>query len=353
MPTGTLAELIRAIAQGRMPPIVVFSGPDESAKKRGLQRLLDAIPETAVPGCVERFQDSPLARVLDSARTMPLLGDRRVVIVRGAIGLGADGDSASRELLNDYMEHAPAHSVLVILAEKLDGRLSVVKKLEQRGFVIPCELPTEREMSTWLGARGKEFGVDLTSAACQVLADALGADTGMADGELRKLALLTSTTGGAVDAAQVEQSLGPSRAVGAFALEDALLAGDLRRALDALQRHLADNDPGVPLALLGRLSGIVRRLALAFAVTSRGGGENEVRAALGAHPFVAGKYARAAGKLGPQAERALAACVAADLALKSGRDARAALVAVVMSLAAPLSPPRRSATGRPLGETRP
>ena len=234
----------------------------------------------------------------------------------------------------------------------LDGRLAVVKKLEQRGHVIACELPSEREMPGWLAARGTEFGIELTSAACQLLADALGADTGMADGELRKLALLGPTTGIAIDSAQVEESLGPSRAVGAFALEDALLAGDLRRAIDALERHLADNDAGAPLALLGRLGGIVRRLALAFAVTSRGGGENEVRAALGVHPFVAGKYARAANKVGPRAERALSACVAADLALKSGRDARAALAVVVMAMAAPAQSPRTPAKARAFGETR-
>ncbi len=352
MPLGTLAELIKNVKQGRVPPVVVFSGPDENAKKRALQKLLEALPDSSIPGCVERFQDAPLARVLDSARTMPLLGDRRIIIVRGITGLAADGDASSREMLGEYLEHMPAHSVLVILADKLDGRLAVVKKLEQRGHVIACELPSEREMPGWLAARSTEFGIELTSAACQLLADALGADTGMADGELRKLALLGPTTGTAIDFAQVEESLGPSRAVGAFALEDALLAGDLRRAIDALERHLADNDAGVPLALLGRLGGIVRRLALAFAVTSRGGGENEVRAALGVHPFVAGKYARAANKVGPRTERALSACVAADLALKSGRDARAALAVVVLAMAAPTQSPRTPAKARAFGETR-
>lgn len=336
MPELGPEQVLKAARAGTLPSVVLLVGGDETVQRGLLHELTAALPGADQPGNLARFQDAPLARVLDACRTVPMLGGRRIVIARGVPGLTADGDDGARDELMTFVQSPPAHAVLVIVAAKVDGRLAVVKQLEQRGAVVRSEVPSEREMPGWIGKRAKQLGLALSPTACQALADAIGADTGVANGELRKLALLVEP-GQPIDRGQVEQALGPSRSVGAFALEDALLGGDARGALAALDRHLAGADGGAPLALLGRLGGILRRLALAHAVVARGGSETEVRGALGVHPFVASKYAKAAARCGPRSADGLAACVTADLALKSGRDPRAALSAVVLAVTAPRS----------------
>ncbi|MFI4897979.1 MAG: hypothetical protein ACIARR_09155, partial [Phycisphaerales bacterium JB059] len=81
-------------------------------------------------------------------------------------------------------------------------------------------------------------------------------------------------------------------------LEDALLAGRTRDGVELLDRLLAEGHVKEPLAVLGRLAGICRRLAVAHGAVESGGGESAVQQALGCHPFVAKKYARAARVVG-------------------------------------------------------
>jgi len=337
-----LPDLKAALASATWPAVVVVCGDDDEAKERALRMILAAVPEEDRATGIERFEcgdddAAALGRALDAARTAPLLGGRRVVIVAGGGYLGAGGDEDAQRLLERYVEHAPEHALLALATQKMDGRLGIAKKIGQKGLILECTQPKERDMPRWLGERASERGLRLSPRAVQLLADACGADTSLAARELDKLALLADGAGRGkteVDESLVELALGPTRVAGAFALEDALLNGQAAAALEALDRHLAGADAGAPLALLGRMAAIVRRLALAAGAVGRGGGENDVQSALGCHPFIAQKYERAARRIGPRADRALAACVVADGMLKSGRDPRAALTRVVLSLAA-------------------
>lgn len=341
MPSSS--EFRRTLAAGKIPAVVLLVGSDEAAKQRVLAALIAALPDSDLPGAVERFQAAPLARVLDACRTVPLLGGRCLVMARDQAELGGAGEASARQELQTYVEAPADHAVLVLVMEKVDGRLAVVKAVQQKAVVVDCEPPGEREMPAWIQARGKELAISMTAAACQALADAVGTETALAEGELQKLRLLPRADGRPLEPSDVEQALGPSRVVGAFALEDALLGGDAAGALEALDRHLGGTDSAAPLALLGRLAAIVRRLSIAAAVVARGGNEQQLRETLGVHPFVAAKYARAAARLGSRCERALVACVGADLALKSGGAPRAALAAIVVALAGTATRPAPSA----------
>ncbi len=342
---GTLQQLEKALAGDAWPAVVVVTGEDADAHGRVLEKVVAAIPDEERAAAIERMTDAPPARVFDAARTAPLFGGRRLVVVSNVDWLGAGGDEGAQKDLAQYLDRPPGHATLVILSPKADRRLGVVKLLEEKAFFIDCPLPKEREMAGWLAERARERGLGLAPPAAQLLADAVGTDTGLGARELDKLALLVDAgealsgtrKGAAVGAELVEQALGPSRAAGAFALEDALLAGRGPAALDLLDRHLAGADGGAPLMLLGRMAAVVRRLAIAAGVVGRGGGEADVQKALGGHPFVAQKYAQAARRVGARADRAMAACVVADGMLKSGRDPHAALTRIVLALTAPES----------------
>ncbi len=316
----------------RVPPVILLAGEDDGRREEALEQLLAALPaETRATG-VDRFDGGPLAPVLDAARTLPLLGGRRVVVARDPAGLVGGGEEDRRMLL-DWLAAPPPHAVLVLVARKVDRRLRVVREIEEKGAVLLFQPPREREMAAWIRERAAERGLRLAPAAAALLADATGTDTGLAARELDKLALV-APEGRPVSERLVGEMLGPHREAGAFALEDALLAGRSADALAALDRELGPAPgPGTVLPLLGRLAGIARRLGVAAGVLAEGGGEAEVRETLGCHPYVAKKYTRAARRLGGRAAAALAACARADGQLKSGGEPRALLAAVVLALA--------------------
>ncbi|RMG43283.1 MAG: DNA polymerase III subunit delta [Acidobacteria bacterium] len=329
------------LESGDGPPVLLLAGDDEEAIGAALARVVEAVPEEERAAAVERFDVADLARALDAARTPSLLGGRRVVIVDAGAALGPGGDGSVRERLEAHLERFPRRegcaALLVVVARRIDGRSRLAKRLAAEGALAVFDRPKERDMPAWVAAEARRRGLTLEPAACQAIADAVGSDTALAARELDKLALAAPAAGRrgrrSVATPLVEALLRPGRSVGAFALEDALLAGRAAEALDALDRHLAGAGPGAGPALLGRLAAIARRLTVAHAVVSGGGGEAAVRDALGCHPFVARKYAEAARRGGARGEHGLAAAVAADGMLKSGSDARGALVPVVLALA--------------------
>ncbi len=337
--TGPRQALRDALKQERWPSVLLIGGEDAALCQELIGLVIGALGEEERATGIDRFDAQPMARVLDAARTRPLLGGRRVVIAREPEGFGGASDPA-RELLIAYLEAPPDHALLVLVLSKIDKRLKVVKAIARDGLVLECTRPREREMSRWVALRAQEAGLRLTGDAIQLIADAVGTDTGLAQREIEKLALIADFSR-KMAASDIEQLLSPGRAVGAFALEDALLAGRLRQAIEALDRHMTGASHGAPLALLGRLASICRRLVSAGAVLDNGGGEHDVREALDCHPFVAKKYAQAARRRAHYAQAGLAACVAADGMLKSGGDPREALGRVLLALAPPAASARR------------
>ncbi|MBP7148041.1 MAG: DNA polymerase III subunit delta [Acidobacteria bacterium] len=326
------SALDRALAAGEWPRVVLLWGDDEAGRRRAVERIIAAVPEEERATGVERYgAEAPLARVLDSARTATLLGGRRVVIAHEPAGLVPGASEDVRRAWTGYLERPPGHATLVLVAEKVDRRIDAVKRILETGLALEFAQPREREMVAWVQARARERGLRLDAAAVQLLADAVGVNTSAAEREMDKLQLAAGPRG-AIGAPLVEEMLGPGRAVGAFALEDALLSGVASRALEVLSRRLARTDTSLPLALLAQLANVCRKLALARGVLDGGGDAEGVREALGCHPFVAGKYAQAAGRLGRRAGPGLAACVVADGRLKSGGDPYQALAGVVLAL---------------------
>lgn len=329
------SALPKELVAGRWPPVLLVTGEDGVAVRRTIDALVGALPEEERLTGVDRFDQAPLARVLDAARTRTLLGGRRLVIAIEPQGLAGGGEAA--EPLLHYLERPPAHATLVLVVSRTDRRLKAFKRLEQVGVVVDCPLPKERDMPGWIAARASERGIRLSTPAARALADAVGTSTSAADRELDKLSLVADPAhaGKGIGVETVEELLAPGRAVGAFALEDALLAGNAAQAVEILGRRLRGADSGTPLVLLGQLAGISRRLAVAHDVVGRGGSADAVREALSCHPFTAGKYAEAARKVGGCAATALAACVAADGRLKSGGDPWQALSGIVQAFATP------------------
>ena len=340
-------ELSKALSGPSLPPVVLIAGSDAEMRHEALKGILGRLDDDQRATGVDRFEQAPIHRVLDAARTPSLLGGERTVVAVDPPGL-VTSDEAAREALSAYLQTPAPGTMLVLVVDKLDRRLKLIKQIEKTGVIVPCEPPREREMPSWIGARAQRLGLRLAPDAIQLLADAVGTDTGLAVRELEKIALVAMdgglAAGGVIRAADVEPLLGPSKSVGAFALEDALLGGRTEQALDALERHLGGRDAAAPLALLARLATISRRLVVAADALEQREDPEAVRAALGCHPFVAKKYATAARDGGRRrGERGLAACVAADARLKSGDQPYPALSRVVMTLAPVRSGRRRSA----------
>src|SRR5512137_1975769 len=109
-----MAGLEDRIAQGDFEPVYVLEGEEPFLSDR-------LVPDPTFRSMnVENIEaeSAGATGILNAARTMPMLGGRRLVVVRDVGELGAE-----LAALVPYLENPSPHTVLVLLVAKADGRL--------------------------------------------------------------------------------------------------------------------------------------------------------------------------------------------------------------------------------------
>ncbi len=265
--------------------------------------------------------------VVAEARTLPFLGTRRLVLVKGVHQWSAD----EWRPLFPYLEKPNPSTCLVLVAESVDKRLTAGKLLLKVARVVECARPTERDLPGWVERLCREAGVRLHPRVSHALALRVGPDLQLLSQEVEKLRIFAGARG-EVTEEELEALVGESRGTTVFALCDALGQRDLPAALKALRKLLRAGEPGPRLLLM-----IVRHFR--FLWIARDALDRERRpdprglaAELAVRPFVADKLlVQARGWEGGEFSSVFGRFADADLAQKTGGGAEV-LEALVLSL---------------------
>jgi len=136
---------------------------------------------------LERFHaaDARPVRILESARTLPFLGSRRLIIALDAHLYKA---AQSAEFV-DYLKDPVPSTCLLFAGAKLDARLKFAKALKAAGPVHIYKKMYPRQLVPWLAGRAALRGKRLDPRAAEQLAELAGLGLGALDSELEKLAL--------------------------------------------------------------------------------------------------------------------------------------------------------------------
>ena len=333
MPTLSLNALRKEVKAGKLAPVYYFHGPEETLKEEALAALV----ELAVDPTTRDFNyDVRHATTLDPeglhalVNTLPMLAERRVVVIRDIDGWTAK--SPTRKVLLDYLAKPAPETVLILHqgppkdAEKKD---EVDDAVAERAQVVNfAELDAEEALD-WLLKRAKKAGVPLTEGAAQHLVNATGASLALLRLELEKLSALGATEPIGVEV--VGEMVGIRHGETVFDWRDTVLRRDVTKATAILPRVLAQTgNSGVGLvALLGTsliTLGVVRAH---YDRKLRGGALNKATwdtlkfnrpGRVGSWgPFVELMVDVASDWPQGRIRRALAACLAADQALKETR----------------------------------
>lgn len=254
------------------------------------------------------------AVVLSAARTLPFLGNRRLVLVKGADQWPAD----AWQRLTPYLEAPNPSTCLVFVAQTLDRRTRTGKLLEKVARVVECRRPAERDLSSWAEEMAKEAGVRLAPRLIRALVLRVGPDLQLLWQEVQKLRAFAGE-GGKLEEEDLESLVGVSRGTTVFALCDALGERELGPCLRTMRRLLEVGEPAPRILFM--LVRHFRSLWIARDLLA-GGGRPDPRAAagrLGVPPFAAEAILRQARKWREEELKdAFRAFLASDLSLKTG-----------------------------------
>lgn len=336
----TIVEFEKGLAKGRVPQVVLLVGEEGRLVDRGLNCLREAVvPEAQRAFNEERLRGGELdpARLVDSLRTLPLLGGRRLVVVREAERLAPEALDA----LAAYAAAPLDSAVLALAAEKIDRRLKVWKAFEAAGVLVDCGRPEGRSLSKRLEEVAEAAEVAFEPGAAEALIELAGNDLGVLEGEVAKLAAFVGPGRriGPEAVHEVVAARGGEPSV--FAWVDAIAERRASAALVDLERLLAAG--AEPLRLLALLARQVRLVWGTKALAARGASAQEVAEQLVPRArFLAPKLlAQARGFSEAELAAIHDGLVEADLALKSSpASERLVLERLVLAICRPRRAPR-------------
>ena len=287
MPNISPSALRAQIAKGSPSPVYLIVG-DDSAEAAGLAAdLCGLVEEELRPFNVDRLYATDKhikpELIAQSARTIPLLGERRVVVVLRAEKLlkpkrrakdeevapaDEDDDEATPvDGLIAYIGSPDPQTTLVFVAEDVNKTTKLYKALQKHAAIVECwglkggrdakvDLrQSARQAEQLVQAAVSQSGQKIEPAAARLLAARAGTDISTLRGDLDRL-LLYAAGKPTIALKDVQEVVSAETAQDDWAVANAIEQSDAAEALK--QVALALDAGTAPEMLLGQLAWVVR-----------------------------------------------------------------------------------------------
>lgn len=259
----TASHLRKQIDSGNLDPVYLVLGDDDYEKAEVADEFEATIDEELRPFNVTRFygDESSLGDILEASRTLPMMAQRRLVIViRSERLLQPKRESqASIRALEDfnlYLRNPAPTTTLVIVAGTLDKRSKIYKSLMKSSTLTRLGvLADSGDAERWIRSQVKAKGVDVEVEAIRLLANIVGPDIRRLRADLDRL-LLFAAHQERVTVDDVRVVVGPPTSQDDWAVTKAIQNGATDRALREL--GLALDGGAVPYMVLGQLAWVAR-----------------------------------------------------------------------------------------------
>ena len=291
MPSVTPQSIRKSAASGALDPVYLIVGDDETEMAELTTAISSVVEEDLRAFNLERLYANeksvtPVA-IVQAARTLPMLGDRRIVVVLraerllkpkrrggkaaeaedGAGGAPDEEPPSDLDALEDYVRKPEPNNTLVLVAADVDRQRKVYKAIQKHASIVECwglkgskdakvDLrQVAREAEAIVKAAVTTAGQQIEPAAARLIAERAGTDISRLRADLEKL-LLYAAGKPKISLADVQEVVSVETSQDDWAVTNAIGRGDAREALR--QMALLLEAGGVPFQILGQLAWYVR-----------------------------------------------------------------------------------------------
>ena len=289
MPRASPADIRSAIASRNPAPVYLLLGDDEAEMLRLVADVTALVEDELRAFNVERIyageKGNTASAIVEAARVLPMMSDRRVVVVpraekllkpkrRGRAGGTEDVEGEAEEppsdldALGEYVDAPVLSTTLVIVASDIDRTRRASKAILKHAVVVECwGLKTEKNprfLDLRLAARMAEqlvrkavaeSGQQIDPAAARLVAERAGADIVRLRGDIDRL-MLYAAGKPKITVADVQEVVSAETAQDDWAVTNAIQNRNPGEALRQL--GLAMEAGAVPYMVLGQLAWFVR-----------------------------------------------------------------------------------------------
>lgn len=286
---STVLEIRKQIKARKTGPLYLLEGDDLQSRHDLALEFAGVVDEGLHAFNIQSFyaneatnaggRDQLIGALLSSARTLPMMAPRRVIMVHEADRLLAprrakDGGDSEPEVpkkgkralattpaeeLEAYIGNPEPMTTMVFVSRPLDGNRRVVTLLRKHADVVDCgTLHDPREAEAWITKRLEKDELTIGPKAISLLLSSTGLTLGRIRPEIEKL-ILYAAGESAITIQHVQDVVIPQEeSEGTFALMEAVQHANAARALREVSALI---DGGVqPPVILGQLRAATIRL---------------------------------------------------------------------------------------------
>jgi DNA polymerase-3 subunit delta len=309
-------DIAADLARGKIAPLYCLSGERYlvDAAHAAIRAVVLGQAGAAAGFNHDTFElkESGLDACLATARTLPMMAKRRLVVGKGVDQVKAD----QLEPLVEYVADPNPSTCLVLVGDKVDVRFKVFVALRKAGYLHVFQPLRDNALAGWLRAEARARKIEISGDAASALADLAGPELGRLSQALDQLALYTS--GKPIGLDDVEALIAETRQRNVFELTKTIGAGDVPRALGLLANMLRNREPALRIQYM--LARQMRQIWRAKELLAAGAPRGEIASAVGISPYFLDDVLVPAKRMSRATlARAFERLYQSDLALKSSR----------------------------------
>ena len=317
-------DLRNQLRRGEILPVYILYGPETHLRDLAVKTVTD---RSYADGDLRDFNEAEfslnsednLQRALAAAEQLPMMASRRVIRITDVrITAGGKGDTIKEEhesLLKAYFERPSPTSVVIFVADELNGVRKMGKMLRAQGGAIEFISLDDRELTEWARKEFNEKGAAIDEPSIRLLISLVGPNVRRLTNEIDKLST-AALPGGVIDNDLINALVPNTRELTNFELTDQIVRKNKKKALEVLHKIL--DDGAEPVMLVGLISYNFRRLMMVADMMSRGIDRREVARVMNLRYNDQEDFLKAARQIGgTNLAHALRSIAATDLALKT------------------------------------
>ncbi|MEX2270139.1 MAG: DNA polymerase III subunit delta [Vicinamibacterales bacterium] len=289
MPSLAPDAFVQQIRKRKPAPVYVIIGDDDQEKMALAQLTSELVDDELRAFNVERLygtdKTTTAEAIVEAARILPMLGERRLIVVLRADRLlkpprrksdeddeesAGDGENepVSADALTAYVTRPEPLTTLVLVADDIDRSRKLGKALLKHAAIVECwglkagkdvkgwDLPqVARAAQAWVRKQAAEAGKQLDAAAATLLAERAGTDISRLRGDWHRVLLFVGDRA-TITRDDVAEVVSPETSQDDWAVTNAIERRDAAVALRQLS--LAFDAGAVPQMMVGQLGWWVR-----------------------------------------------------------------------------------------------
>lgn len=251
------AELEQSVKKGKFPLVCCLHGEEDFL----VERMARQIVASAVDPAMKDFNinvyygnESKGVDILDTAQTLPMFSERRLVMVKRVESLKAD----VLELLLPYLLNPCPSTCLVFIGAKIDQRKKFFQELKKQGGLVEYKRLYDNKIPDFIKAEVSRHHKNIEQAATTLLFQLVGNNLSELSSQIEKITVYCGSRQ-LITVDDVQAIASSSKAYTIFELTRFLAVRDLRSTLACIETLSRSNSLELP-PLLGALSRHFRQM---------------------------------------------------------------------------------------------